>query len=84
MVGVLKTLGFDRRYVGGAGAYLIDESGSRYLDLLGGFGVFAVGRNPPRVIAALREVLDARLAGMVQMDAPAGRRRHRRSESTPP
>ena len=68
MVGVLKTLGFDRRYVGAEGAYLIDESGSRTLDLLSGFGVFAVGRNHPRVIAALREVLEARLAGMVQMD----------------
>jgi len=68
MVGVLKTLGFDRHYVGAEGAYLIDESGSRTLDLLSGFGVFAVGRNHPRVIAALREVLEARLAGMVQMD----------------
>ena len=68
MVGVLKTLGFDRHYVGAEGAYLIDDRGERTLDLLSGFGVFAVGRNHPRVIAALQEVLAARLASMVQMD----------------
>jgi len=68
MVGVLKTLGFDRNYVGAEGAYLIDEQGERTLDLLSGFGVFAVGRNHPRVISALQEVLEARLASMVQMD----------------
>ncbi|MEN8183246.1 MAG: aspartate aminotransferase family protein [Myxococcota bacterium] len=68
MVRVLKTLGFDRRYVRATGPYLFDERGERYLDLLSGYGVFAVGRNHPRVVAALRETLEAELPGLVQMD----------------
>lgn len=68
MVRVLKTIGFDRNYVRASGAYLYDEDGHRYLDLLSGFGVFAVGRNHPTVVQALREVLEAELPGLVQMD----------------
>jgi len=68
MVKVLKTLGFDRQYVRASGAYLFDDQDQRYLDLLSGYGVFGVGRNHPTVVAALREVLDADLASMVQMD----------------
>ena len=68
MVRVLETIGFDRSYVRAEGAYLFDDQGERYLDLLSGFGVFAVGRNHPGVVQALRDVLDADLASMVQMD----------------
>lgn len=68
LVRVLKTIGYDVDYVTGAGAHLIDRAGNRYLDLLSGFGVFAVGRNHPTVVKALHQVLDARLAGLVQMD----------------
>jgi ornithine--oxo-acid transaminase len=69
MTRVLRTLGFDRNYVRARGPYLYDERGERYLDLLSGFGVFAVGRNHPTVVRTLREVLDAELAGLVQLDA---------------
>jgi ornithine--oxo-acid transaminase len=74
LVRVLKTIGFDVDYVRGEGPYLFDAAGNRYLDLLSGFGVFAVGRNHPTVANALRQVLDAQLAGLVQMDVslPAG------------
>lgn len=68
LVRVLKTIGFDRDYVRAEGPYLFDRDGARYLDLLSGWGVFALGRNHPSVAAALRQVLDARLAGLVQMD----------------
>lgn len=68
LVRVLKTIGYDVDYVRGEGPYLFDSAGQRYLDLLSGFGVFAVGRNHPAVAAALRQVLDAQLAGLVQMD----------------
>lgn len=68
MVRVLRTIGFDREYVSARGQYLFDASANRYLDLLAGFGVFAVGRNHPRVVAALREVLEAELPDLVQMD----------------
>jgi len=68
MVRVLKTIGFDVRFVRGKGAYLWDAAGSRYLDLLSGWGVFAVGRNHPRVAEALHQVLDGDLPNLVQMD----------------
>jgi ornithine--oxo-acid transaminase len=64
---ILKTLGFDRTWSGGEGAHLIDGHGRRYLDMFGGYGVFAVGRNHPRVIAALEEALEARTGNMPQL-----------------
>lgn len=70
MVKVLRTIGFDRSYVRAEGAYLYDAQGARYLDLLSGFGVFALGHNHPKVIAALQEVLTAQLPNLVQMDVP--------------
>jgi ornithine--oxo-acid transaminase len=68
LVRVLKTLGYDVNFARGEGAYLYDTAGRRYLDLLSGFGVFALGRNHPAVIDALKQVLDARMAGLVQLD----------------
>jgi ornithine--oxo-acid transaminase len=65
---VLRTIGFDRRYVRAEGSYLWDDEGNRYLDLLSGYGVFAVGRNHPTIVAALREVLEGELPSLVQMD----------------
>jgi ornithine--oxo-acid transaminase len=68
LVRVLKTIGYDVNFTSAAGPYLYDAAGTRYLDLLSGFGVFAVGRNHPNVIGALKQVLDAGLANLVQMD----------------
>ncbi len=68
MVRVLKTIGYDRHYVKAQGQYLYDDQAQEYLDLLSGFGVFALGRNHPTVKSALREVLDADLPDLVQMD----------------
>ena len=69
MTRVLRTLGFDRSYVRAEGPYLWDERGERYLDLLSGYGVFAVGRNHPTVVRYLREALEAELPSLVQLDA---------------
>ncbi|MBL6633303.1 MAG: aspartate aminotransferase family protein [Actinomycetota bacterium] len=68
LVDVFRTIGFDRVYARGEGAYLWDDQGDQYLDMLGGFGVAAIGRNNPVVGAALRDVLDMDLPNMVQMD----------------
>jgi ornithine--oxo-acid transaminase len=68
MVRVLRTLGFDVGFQSGQGQYLFDRSGSRYLDLLSGFGVFGIGRNHPLVREALTKVLASDLANLVQMD----------------
>ena len=68
LVRVLETLGFDRQYVRGEGCYLYDKDGQRYLDLLSGFGVYALGRSHPAIKAALHEALEADLPNLVQLD----------------
>jgi ornithine--oxo-acid transaminase len=45
-----------------------DENGDEYLDLLSGWGVFAIGRNHPKVKAALQDVLTRDLPDLVQFD----------------
>ncbi len=64
---VLKTIGFDRTWARAEGAYLFDAGGNRFLDMLGGFGMYNVGRNNPRVRAALVEALGLDTPGMLAM-----------------
>jgi ornithine--oxo-acid transaminase len=71
MVKVLKTIGYDVGFRSGRGQYLYDRNGDRYLDLLSGFGVFAIGRNHPYLRDALKTVLDSDLPNLVQMDVSA-------------
>jgi acetylornithine/succinyldiaminopimelate/putrescine aminotransferase len=68
LVRALKTIGFDRFYVRGEGCYLYDAAGERYLDLLSGFGVYALGRGHPALKAALHQAIELDLPNMVQMD----------------
>ena len=68
IVKVLKTIGYDIAYTEARGQYLFDGQGNRYLDLLSGWGVFAVGRNHPKVIEVLNDVLHGALPHLVQMD----------------
>jgi ornithine--oxo-acid transaminase len=67
-VRVLKTIGYDVGFQKGEGQYLYDRAGDKYLDLLSGFGVFAIGRNHPVLRQALKSVLDADLPNLVQFD----------------
>ena len=64
---ILRTLGFQKTWVGGEGAHLIDAEGRRYLDLFGGYGVFAIGRNHPEALAAVQEVMAARTGNLPQL-----------------
>ena len=48
-VKMLRAIGFDQGYVRGEGCHLWDADGNKYLDLLTGWGVFALGRNHPKV-----------------------------------
>src|SRR5947208_5762535 len=67
-VRVLRTIGYDVGFQKGQGQYLFDREGARYLDLLSGFGVFAIGRNHPVLRDALKSVLDSELPNLVQLD----------------
>jgi ornithine--oxo-acid transaminase len=68
MVRVLRTIGYDVGFCKGRAQYLYGRKDERYLDLLSGYGVFAIGRNHPALRAALKSVLDADLPNLVQMD----------------
>ncbi|WEF50601.1 aspartate aminotransferase family protein [[Pseudomonas] carboxydohydrogena] len=68
LVRVLKTIGYDVGFQRGQGQYLFDRDNARYLDLLSGFGVFALGRNHPVIRDALKSVLDSEFANLVQLD----------------
>ena len=57
-VRILRTIGFDRTWARAEGPYLYDGDGNRYLDMLGGFGMYNVGRNNPRIRAALIDPYD--------------------------
>ncbi len=67
---MLHAIGFDRFYERGEGAYLYDAQGRDYLDMLSGFGVFALGRHHPVIRQAMHEVLDLDLGDLTQFDAP--------------
>jgi ornithine--oxo-acid transaminase len=67
MAKVLKTLGFDPVYVRGKGSHLWDVHGNDYLDMLSGFGVFAVGRSHPKVKEAIRQYLELDSPNLVKM-----------------
>jgi ornithine--oxo-acid transaminase len=70
-VRVLRTIGFDRPWARAEGAYLYDTDDVRYLDMLGGFGMYNVGRNNPRVRDALVEALALDTPGMLAMGVTA-------------
>lgn len=61
---MLRTIGFDVEYVRGQGAYLYDAADRPYLDCLGGYAVFNVGRNHPTIRDALRQALEADLPNL--------------------
>ncbi|HEX3742790.1 MAG TPA: aspartate aminotransferase family protein [Bryobacteraceae bacterium] len=67
-VKMIRTIGFDKEYVRGQGSWLFDAQGNRYLDLLTGWGVFALGRNHPRVRSILEQVLARDMPNLVRMD----------------
>jgi ornithine--oxo-acid transaminase len=69
-VRVLQKAHYDLGFTRGVGPYLYDGEGREYLDLQSGYGVFAIGRNHPRVCEALVSVLRAELPNLVQLDVP--------------
>jgi ornithine--oxo-acid transaminase len=69
-VRTLKTIGFDRCYVRAEGPYLWDVQGTKYLDMLSGYGVFGLGRNHPEVRRVLTEFLTLEYPSLVKMEAP--------------
>src|SRR5215475_7887370 len=67
-VKMLRAIGFDKNYVRGEGCYLWDDEGNKYLDLLTGWGVFALGRNHPKIKSIMKQLLDMDRPNLVRMD----------------
>ncbi|GJF30693.1 aspartate aminotransferase family protein [Kitasatospora sp. NE20-6] len=67
---MLHTIGFDRTYERAQGPYFYDADGNEYLDMLAGFGIFALGRHHPVVRDALRQVMDLDLPDLTRFDCP--------------
>jgi ornithine--oxo-acid transaminase len=67
-VKMLRAIGFDKGYVRGEGCYLWDAEGNKYLDLLTGWGVFALGRHHPKVKAILQQLIERDTPNLVRMD----------------
>ncbi|MGK4584430.1 aspartate aminotransferase family protein [Kitasatospora sp. HPMI-4] len=65
---MLHTLGFDRYYERAEGPYFYDAEGNEYLDMLAGFGIFALGRHHPVVREAVRQVMDLGLPDLTRFD----------------
>jgi putrescine aminotransferase len=59
-VKLLGVLGYGRLFTRAEGAYVWDDQGRRYLDLLAGFGSANIGHNHPRLLARLRAFFDDR------------------------
>lgn len=57
-VALLKVGGFDHVEAEAEGVYLTDLDGNRYIDCLGGYGVFSLGHRHPKVVQAVKDQLD--------------------------
>ncbi|WP_406111466.1 aspartate aminotransferase family protein [Kitasatospora purpeofusca] len=65
---MLHTIGFDKYYERARGQYFYDAEGNEYLDMLAGFGIFALGRHHPVVRSAVQQVMDLDLPDLVRFD----------------
>jgi len=64
---MLRTIGFDQPWSSAEGQYLFAADGRRFLDMYGGFGMFNVGRNNPRVRKVLSDAMELDTPGSVQL-----------------
>jgi len=65
---MLRTIGFDKYYERAEGPYFYDAEGNEYLDMLAGFGIFALGRHHPVVRDAVQQVMDLGLPDLTRFD----------------
>ena len=66
---MFELAGLDAVFDKAEGPWLWDDQGNRYLDLLAGGGVHFIGRNHPKVLQALRDVMSMDLPNMSVVNA---------------
>jgi putrescine aminotransferase len=52
---MLSAIGFDKNFVSAEGIFVYDETGTRYLDFLGGYGSLPFGHNPRDILAGMEK-----------------------------
>lgn len=67
---VLQIIDYDVTYTRGEGAHLYDAEGNSYLDFLGGYGVYQLGRSHPVLKKTLHDLIDLDRPNLIQMDTP--------------
>lgn len=67
---LLRLTGFDRRFVGGRGATLVDDRGDGYVDAIGGYACLSVGRDHSVVREALEQALRLAPPTLIQFEVP--------------
>ncbi len=67
-VKMISMAGFGRRFVSASGCTMTDDTGREYLDFVSGYGALNLGHNHPRVVRALRDVLDSGVPSFSQVD----------------
>jgi acetylornithine/succinyldiaminopimelate/putrescine aminotransferase len=68
---MLHTIGFDKEYTRAEGAYFYDAEGGEYLDMLAGFGIFALGRHHPVVRRAIEDAMELDLPNLTRFHCEA-------------
>jgi putrescine aminotransferase len=58
MPNLIKFMGYGAVAHSAQGMWITDTAGEKWLDFLGGLGVFSLGHSHPRVVAAVRDQLD--------------------------
>ncbi len=58
LANLMKFAGFGEVEMESSGTNVIDSSGNKYIDCLGGYGVFSLGHKHPEVVAAVHKQLD--------------------------
>ncbi|MGI6453257.1 MAG: aminotransferase class III-fold pyridoxal phosphate-dependent enzyme [Syntrophomonadaceae bacterium] len=70
LVEIFETFKIDKRYIKGAGSYLWDDQGNRYLDFIAQYGAIPFGYNPQYIWDAVDEVRQNQIPSFVQPSLP--------------
>jgi acetylornithine/succinyldiaminopimelate/putrescine aminotransferase len=70
LVEIFETFKIDKRYIKGAGSYLWDDQGNRYLDFIAQYGAIPFGYNPQYIWDAVDEVRENQIPSFVQPSLP--------------
>jgi len=81
---LLSFMGLDAAAVRAEGCFVWDEQGRRFLDFLGGYGVFSFGHRHPRIVAAVTAQLERMpLSAKILFDKPTAELAARLADITP-